>query len=380
VPVGLIEYREPGGDMDPAHWRHMADMVADVSIDARSRTYPVHVGGETWHCVGRFRTVLCGPELEDARRRGEILGVGEFARYRLADVLTRFARELWAERSKLLAAGDTAGARLIKDLMNGLHGKLGEREPAWIDAPDLSWVSPYGTFIAPTADGLSLCQARSIAWHCQRRGERREIARSHVAVAAWVASAARMRMRALVDMCPPRTIYYVASDALVCAPGAVRALRAAGEIEPDAIGKLREVDAYNSAQINGVHDYRLGTRRVIGWGGRAPIERDAGEVISQRVESLDAFLSRPPDGTVIWRAEIRRKRSGSIRWVVGLDGWTDPVDLTGRDYSSSEALERAALSANANESIACSTVSPESGCHDSTPSVTALIPGSIAKP
>ena len=380
LPAGLLEYRPPGGDMDPSRWSSMRDMIADVDLDARTRTYPVHIGGATWHCIGRMRTVLCGPELEDARQRGEIVGVGEFARYRLSPVCDEFARALWEERAKCLAAGDTGGARVVKDLMNGLHGKLGEREPAWVDAPDLAWGEPYGTFTAPTPDGLGLCQARSVAWRCQRRGERSEVARSHVAVAAWVASLARQRVRQMIDTCPPKTVYYVASDGLVCAPGALRALRAAGLVADDAMGLLREVETYQSAEIRGIHDYRLGTRRVIGWGGHAPIELDASQVVTQRVECLDAFLARPPDGTVIWHAEIRRRIKGSIRWRVGLDGWTDPVDLTGRDYGSSEALERSALSANANESIDSSGVLPESGSHDSTPSVTALTAGSMESP
>jgi len=58
--------------------------IARVVVDTALPRYPLRVRGGIVHPVGRFETVLAGPELADARERGELVSVGAGYFYRLS--------------------------------------------------------------------------------------------------------------------------------------------------------------------------------------------------------------------------------------------------------------------------------------------------------
>lgn len=68
------------------------DVLAECTIDTRSPRYPWDSGAGVFYPVGRFRTVLAGPELREARRRGELVSIGPGYVYILADHMTDWAR------------------------------------------------------------------------------------------------------------------------------------------------------------------------------------------------------------------------------------------------------------------------------------------------
>lgn len=66
-------------------------IIAEVEIDTRVARYPVRVAGRVAYPVGRFRTTLAGPEIAEARDRGELVAIGAGYLHKLAPHMREWA-------------------------------------------------------------------------------------------------------------------------------------------------------------------------------------------------------------------------------------------------------------------------------------------------
>lgn len=73
-------------------WDRFAGIIAECEVETQSPRYPLIEAGRVWYPVGRFRTVLAGPELHAARERGELRAIGPGMRYRLAHHMRAWAQ------------------------------------------------------------------------------------------------------------------------------------------------------------------------------------------------------------------------------------------------------------------------------------------------
>lgn len=71
-----------------------AGLVAEVVLDAHQPRYPCRIAGAVLHPTGRFKTVLAGPEILDAKRRGELVSIGRGYGYHLGRQMQDWAT--WA--------------------------------------------------------------------------------------------------------------------------------------------------------------------------------------------------------------------------------------------------------------------------------------------
>lgn len=69
--------------------------IAECTVHTATPRYPHVAGRRTLHPVGTFQTTLCGPELQAARERGDLLDVGAGWRYQLGHPVVPWAR--WVE-------------------------------------------------------------------------------------------------------------------------------------------------------------------------------------------------------------------------------------------------------------------------------------------
>lgn len=82
-------------DLDDWHIGSAArSVIAECTVHTDSPRYPLRLGRSVWHPVGTFKTVLCGPELEAARDRGDLLEIGPGYTYRLGRQMQPWAQ--WA--------------------------------------------------------------------------------------------------------------------------------------------------------------------------------------------------------------------------------------------------------------------------------------------
>lgn len=83
--------------LDLDDWRletGAAGVIAEVLVTPATPRYPLRVKGAILHPVGQFATVLSGPEILDARERGELVSIGPGYGYHLGGHMQPWAQ--WA--------------------------------------------------------------------------------------------------------------------------------------------------------------------------------------------------------------------------------------------------------------------------------------------
>jgi len=67
-------------------------VIAEVELQSDEPRYPVRVNGRIAYPVGRFRTTLAGPEIQEARRLGHLVSIGPGWLHRLSPHMREWAR------------------------------------------------------------------------------------------------------------------------------------------------------------------------------------------------------------------------------------------------------------------------------------------------
>lgn len=261
LPCRLLHYGEACEPRKYPKERGHTGVIADVTVHVTRPVAPYIKDGLTVYPVGRFRTVVCGPELSLIQTFGRVLRWNRWATYELDLVLAGFETALWNYREEAIRRGDKGADELYKRLMNGVIGKFAQKGRFWANAPDLISPMPYGTWYRNTSPGKFEC-CRSVAWTAQRLVDRGESADSCPAIAAWVYSEARVRLWRLIEKAGRENIYYVDTDSLFCNASGGRNLAANPSVEHGTIGGLRDVDGFDVLQLFGVKDYMHGGKRV----------------------------------------------------------------------------------------------------------------------
>ena len=175
---------------------------------------------------------------------------------------------------------------------------------------------------------------RSIGYHVQRENQREEMDGTFVAIPAFVTSAARMRMNSLRQTAGARNVYYQGVDGLIVTQAGFDKLQAAGEIETDAVGKLRLEYVCDNGEIIGCSDYRLADKVVIA-GRSSSIEILAnGEILQRKFAARDHLFSGKCNNTVMEVLQPWQRRENNSRGTIGPDGWVTPL-VVGLDYNTS---------------------------------------------
>jgi hypothetical protein len=125
-------------------------VVADCLISTRSPRYPLRHRGAVLHPIGTFRTVLAGPEIVEARARGELLEIGAGYSYRLGRTM-----QPWAQWALDLLASEQASvepmlAVFLKMASRTVPGRWGMQVSRELET-GRSWVDGWG--LEPAAFG-----------------------------------------------------------------------------------------------------------------------------------------------------------------------------------------------------------------------------------
>jgi hypothetical protein len=70
-------------------------ILAECVVETATPRYPLRYRNAVLHPVGRFGTVLCGPEIQEAQARGELCEVGRGYTYGLSPHMQTWARWAW---------------------------------------------------------------------------------------------------------------------------------------------------------------------------------------------------------------------------------------------------------------------------------------------
>jgi hypothetical protein len=293
-PSVMLNNRFPSALLDynlSTVWRSVdqisigSDSVAEVLLDTASDEYPYRTERGVCFPTGRFRTTLCGTELEGAIHSGLVRSVRSVANYRTEPIFTKWVRSLWAMRADYKAGGNLLYERFVKTLMNSLYGKFGQRAPEWESVPTRLDALPWMTWVDYDASSGQRQVYRSFGWEVQRQSDREsrhhaeldvenwdshaiafgkgEIESSFIAISAFVTAHARMRMNDLRRTAGQENVYYQGVDSLIVNNEGRQRLERSGEVSETELGKLRLQLSANYGRINGCSDYRIGEKIVL---------------------------------------------------------------------------------------------------------------------
>lgn len=186
-------------DVDSAelHGR-FTGVIAECEVETETPRYPLTEAGRCWYPVGRFRTVLAGPELEHARDRGELRAIGKGCTYRLMPYLRP-----WAQWCRGLIDGDDPATPplvrlLAKQWSRSVPGKFAGHTSEVIDRRDgwcQTWLVERGCHY-PSGHKCAVLQIGGQEWTLLTDLDADEC---FPAVLAWVQSLTRMALNRMID-------------------------------------------------------------------------------------------------------------------------------------------------------------------------------------
>ena len=178
-------------------------MLADVTLQTDIPAYPApgQNADAVAFPVGRFRTTLATPELFEALRRGHIVKVHRAQAYKRDDMFTQFVDKIW----RMIDEVEPQNARLCKQMLRSLWGRLAARYQRWQPAPEFSDVKPppYGTvweMYDPDADVFTHLRSTGKAIEKRSPDDWEWGPASSPMIAAEVISYARLRMWELIEI------------------------------------------------------------------------------------------------------------------------------------------------------------------------------------
>lgn len=252
------------------------DAIARVSLETTENAYPyrraargapatdsgesspltVGVNGDTDTIfpVGRFITTLCGPELQDALHQGRIRHVHEYCQYEMGYALRDYMQAIYEMRLHYERAGAVGLAHYAKRLLVSVPGKFGQRDRRWTPTPEIAALVPYGEWDGSRADG-SPCRYRAVAWRTYRDDVLGWGAESVPSIAAWVTSAARVKLLQAIRVAGWGHVYYVDTDSLLVDSIGLDQLGIAGHIRPGILGALYRKGEPASVALHGAKHY-----------------------------------------------------------------------------------------------------------------------------
>jgi hypothetical protein len=301
--------------------------VADVTLITDKPWYPLRRKDVTIYPTGRFRTCLAGPELAFAHERGHIIRCHAIAWYELADLFSRYVDFFWSMKAR--SVWDVHGYWLptVKIMLNSLHGKFCQGLSEWKEAPKILPAKRWGYWPNVLIDENKVQWCRSIAGKTQASQPKGWADHAFPAVAAFVYSYARLRMSKFFGVAELGKLYYSATDSIQCNQKAADTLKAAGLVEANKLGLLREVRTVPWVKYNGVHDYELPHERKLSGIPAGARHFANGEHHWLEHEQAGEVFERGPDGSLITR-RLRVRQDRVFRYgKVHADGSVTPFQL-----------------------------------------------------
>lgn len=302
-------------------------VVASVELDARYGEYPRRTDDGITYPVGRFNTVLCGPELEQACKSGEVRQVYRLAYYTMGRPFESMARSLIEMREAYKREGNPGWELFVKLLSNSFAGKLAQRRHRWERRPNVLPEQDWGEWVVAGTSHTARTVYRSIAGMVQERVEDTGKRRTMGQCFAYLTSYGRHYMRTVRGHCPPGSVVSQDTDGLWVLPAGLDALTAAGLLGADAPGTLRVVRSAERARFWGPKHYWTDA----GWtlaGLTAGVEWCGGVEFVDRCHANPAH--RSPQEPADWVEEYARPVAlGAIDPGGSVDalGWVHPFVL-----------------------------------------------------
>lgn len=304
-------------------------VVARVCIKTRFDHYPVRVSDKQYHCTGRFWTVLAGRELIRSIDVDSIDKIGTVQLYSVADLFSSwvgywYGRKVQADRFGNGRIGDRNFCKLI---LNSLSGKWAQHGRNWRDIPNEKPIIRWGGYPARESGGKIFQRHRGVGGNLQILSEGKEPEHAFPLISACITANAREYMREVISVCPERSVYYMATDSIICNADAYEKLRQEGYIDQTALGKFKVVGVHEYVCIHGPNDYVLGERQVVsGHIGKARVD-SRGNLKAEIWDRAPTVVAKGPQDEIIVTEVPAYYPHHTNRGRVGVDGWWEPYRI-----------------------------------------------------
>lgn len=189
-------------------------VIAEAELETNVPRYPLRLKDAITYPIGRFRTVLCGPELAYARELGELRAIGPGRRYRLG-----FAMEGWGRWLKRILAGEEpevppAGRIAAKGWSRTVVGRWAMRtgrQDFELPSVERGWGVTWGRDHDTNAPRTILTMGGREMWLVQDQ----EADSSFPAVLAWVQAHTRVLLDRLINALPPGAVILCNTDGVL---------------------------------------------------------------------------------------------------------------------------------------------------------------------
>lgn len=297
-------------------------VIARVEMDDCANAYPMRRDGLRVDSCGRYWTCLAGPELRLALSNGSVARAGQMATYQSGNLFGEWSEYWWSLRLRAIAAGDALVGKIAKAVANALSGRWAMRSPEWVPVGNVLAPVPIGEWWEVDATTGARSFYLAIGRKVLRRSQRGEGAESFPAVASYITSAGRVRMRALRCLAGEREVYYQDTDSLFVSALGLSRLSAAGEVRDGALGRLRLIAGPKTLDIAAPRVYNYGGEQTAS-GLDGQTAEDDGSVWRHRVgERGRSVLTHSADMTTHETAQTYRVSGSAGTRLIGPDGWT----------------------------------------------------------
>lgn len=240
-----------GGQVSEAIRRF--EVMADCDVELSDPLIP-HLEERLLFPVGRFRSVLAGPEFRLCYERGCVRKVHAIACYRRGRPFGDYIDYFWDLRQGAIQRGDKTIDYLAKLLGNSLYGKFGQRNPIYTTYKADPLKPPGIESIISGATGRRETRLTFAGKTWIKTGE--EASRwSSYPIASWITSYARVKLLDQIETAGWDHVFYCDTDSVFVDSTGLDRLR--GRLNPLELGALDVRSEGRELTIHGAKDYVL---------------------------------------------------------------------------------------------------------------------------
>lgn len=315
---------------DLANYMRAYGAIADVFIDSRHEEFPVRVNGQQYFAVGKFWTTLAGPELQRAIETDSVRMVYACQLYSVAPLFNEWVQRWYRRKveAKQKVPPDLADYHLAKMVLNSLSGKWAQKSKFWKDEPDKIALERWGEWSEYDEDTHRSAKMRGVGGFTQEFTTDREPNHSFPAISAFITSYGREYMRNIIGLCPNDSVFYMATDSLICDANAFDALAREGLISETELGSFKLERVADELEIVGCNHYRLDNIvTVAGLMGKAKIGKN-GRYTAEIWERMPTIIASGPRSDVSVTTVPVIPEEPDYKGNVDEQGWWYPYRLS----------------------------------------------------
>jgi DNA polymerase type B, organellar and viral len=326
-PTRLLEFRDSISIAECMEAMETYGCIASVLLRTELPEYPMRRTDGIIYPVGVFRTVLCGPELQRAINREEIIRIDRCALYVMGTPFKESCGELLDMRQAARDGKLDAWGLFIKMLSNSMSGRIAQVPFHWQPQPDLVPLQEWGQWDTRDTATDSIEVYKSYCGMTWKRVQSEMLSRPMGAAYAYLTSYGRWIMSGIRSICPGESVIAQDTDGIWTTGRATRILHPRGITHPCVGGDIHLKTYTPAARFYGPQHYWFGHGWVLSGSNVLAIQPHSDSAIVREVHNLLSTSQRTPDPMLYTRTIERQIGRMHVPGDIDDNGWVQPIRL-----------------------------------------------------